>query len=499
MSLFARRALAVIALAALVAVGAAASGQSDSAAKTGPVTLTYFSPDMGRILKEDAPNFLELQKRLNMKIDANFVPSAEFTQKLNVMVASGEMPDVVKINGYDYAQYVPQGVLLPLNDLVEKLGPNLKKQVPQAAWELSTVNGKIYAVPSYNWPGKYVYSVRKDWLEKTSQKVPTTLDELYAVLKKLKTFKPDGYPYASYGAGSRVVFMPIFGAYGVQPAYFTLKDGKVSAGSISAGYREALRYIKKLYDEKLVDPEALIESSDQAREKLLRDRSGSFNAWWSIVPTILMDQYKMTTITPGADWSIVNAVKGQDGSGGMIANNRVSHTTVIAQRTKVAEAAMKFLDYLVTNEGFELAFYGIKGADWTEKDGQFAGRTEQGNKAFSEKWLDPFSQTVLRTDLVLDAYRINNPPYWVYIRAAADQPLLDNLFEGIITPEVQTFIADLNKYEEESFIKFVTGTMSIDQFADYVKLWKDKGGQKIQESLLKEYNKRKGTSFTLAL
>jgi len=144
-----------------------------------------------------------------------------------------------------------------------------------------------------------------------------------------------------------------------------------------------------------------------------------------------------------------------------------------------------------------LAFFGIKGTDWTEKDGKFAGRTDVGNKAFSDKWLDPFSQTVLRVDIVNETYRVNNPSYYVYIDAAAKMPLNYNVFEGIITPEFQTLSADLKKFEDESFIKFVTGKMDIGAYADYVKQWKDRGGEKVQQSMLKELNTRRGTTYTL--
>jgi len=397
MSLFARRALAVIALAALVAVGAAASGQSDSAAKTGPVTLTYFSPDMGRILKEDAPNFLELQKRLNMKIDANFVPSAEFTQKLNVMVASGEMPDVVKINGYDYAQYVPQGVLLPLNDLVEKLGPNLKKQVPQAAWELSTVNGKIYAIPMQQiwaywdcvfFPASLVEKYRWD-LSKI--KKPADVEP---ILKDIKNGEPNTWPTNPRGIISFADHFNGLDYTGAPSVVVSYRDPKATVLNWYEvpGVVEYMKLVRSWFTKGYIRPDILTWKSASAAAETKAKLYGS--GWHNTGKPGNEEEMKASS---GYDWKMVRF-----GEPVMTTTNIIATMQAISVTSAHPDRTLELMELMYTDKDlYNMIGFGIDGKHYKKTAANRVERIPDSGYNPNTLWLQ---------GTTFNAYLIGNQP-----------------------------------------------------------------------------------------
>lgn len=472
----------------------------DTAAKAEPVKLSIMSPSGGRIIKEDNPALLELQKVTNTELEILLIPDAEYYNKLNAMVASGDAYDMIRTLQYDVNMYVPQGVFTALDELIDQYGPNIKRIIPEEIFEKLSYQSKVYGIPSVNYSGKLGFSVRKDWMEALQLTAPKTLDEFYEVLKAFKAYKPEAYPYGGYEFNQTSPFLNfsmIFGAYGIQPAFNTLKDGKIHTGVISQEYKEGLKFIKKLFDEKLIDPEILIDKADQGREKLLQGKLGSFTAWWSIVPTVLMEQYKMKEVDPNAEWLLVEPVSGPGGDKGMMSWGDVSGMISISTNCKEKEAAVKFLDYLITDDGYRLVFMGIKDVHWTaDKDGKFSEYTAEGKKAMDEKWLDPLSGVLQRTDIVMKEVNGKIPLNALYIEGCNNNPLYGNVFEGIVTSEMQTLGGDVTKLEIDRMIEFLTGAKDIDaEFDNYVKQWKEKGGEEIRQSLLKVYNGNKGTNL----
>lgn len=476
-----------------------------SAAAAEPAKLTFITVDVGRINKENNPVVQEIERRTNTKLEMSVVPGGEFSNKFSILVASDSVPDICRIGNYDFFQYIPQGAFMEISKLIDQYGENVKKNVPQEAWDKVKTNGKAYAIPSYNWSGKYNFVIRQDWLDNLGIKAPTNLDELSGMLNKFtyndpdKNGKNDTYGLTSDTESTAIpnTFMVIFGAFGIMPGQYFEKDGKVYSPMVTQEYKDAIAYITKLYkDDKVVDPDLLILKRDQAVQNLVQGRAGSLTCWWATPEQVLMDQMKMNMVNPNAKWTISPAIKGKNGESGFKSAGTVSATASIGAKCKNPEAAFKFLDYLVSDEGAKLAMYGIKDVHYTEKDGKFEKRTEEGTKAMNEKWLDPLALVVSRIDIQAELYKVNNPTYWPYMTAARDSHIYQNLFEGITTSESQKLTADLTKFETEWFIKFITGKEPLSKFDEYAKQWKEKGGKEIMDSFIKEYNARYGKNLT---
>ncbi len=490
--------------------GASQSSASPSEAPKAPTKISIITLDGGRVWKEDNPVTKELEKRTNTIIDANLAPPGEILNKYNVLAASGDIPDISKLPNFEFQKFADNGLFLDVGDLVEQYGPNLKKVIPQEMWDLVKYKGKQLAIPYVNVPSKIVPAVRQDWLDNLGLKMPTNLEEYENMLVQFTNNDPDkNGKNDTYGLGAsggwHGDFSMIFGAFGVMPfdsgntRQNYLKDGVIYSSQISNEYKEAIAYIKKLWDEKVIDPEIFIVKQDQALQKLVQSKSGSFTAWWSIVPQVLGINLKMYEVNPSAKWNpFPVAIVGPEGKSGVESRGSINGTITISAKTKDPVAVIKFLDYLASDEGWELANYGIKGVHYNDI---YQGRTEAGNKAMEEKWLDPLAQTINRPDMMDKIAKSSSDPVQIennkYIYVAYDYNLYEDIFFGVPFTDVQKNLGpDLDKFEDEMFIRFVTGKEPLSNWDQYVENWKKKGGKEILESRVQAYNELKGTSYT---
>ncbi|OCT14659.1 hypothetical protein A8709_25080 [Paenibacillus pectinilyticus] len=488
----------------------AAPSAAATAKPAEPSKVSIIQQDGGRIWKADNPSTLEIEKKTNTIIDSIMVPAQDMKNKYNVMAASGDIPDISKLANFDYQLYADNGLFLDIGKLIDQYGPNLKKTIKPESWDLVKYKGKTIAIPYENIPAKIVPVIREDWLANVGAKMPTNLDEYEDVLKKFTLNDPDkNGKNDTYGLGAtggwKGDFSMIFGAFGIMPfdsgstKQNYLKDNKIYSPIISTEYKNAITYIKKLWDEKVIDPEIFIIKGDQANQKLVQSKSGSFTAWWSIAPQVLAVNLKMGEVNPQAKWDpFPQLIKGPDGKSGVESRGSINGTLNISAKAKDPVAAIKLLDYLATDEGWELASYGIKGVHYNDL---VSGRTDAGKKAMEEKWLDPLAQIIYKPDLVdkinnasQDKTQIENNRF---IMAARQYNLYADIFFGIpLTDDQKTLGPDLDKYEDEMFIKFVTGAEPLSNWDQYVENWKKKGGKQILESRVKKYNELKGTNYT---
>ncbi|MGI6696147.1 MAG: extracellular solute-binding protein [Christensenellales bacterium] len=91
------------------------------------------------------------EEKTNIHINWIIVPQAEETTKLNLSIASGEYPDIylTYFSAAQANQLGTQGVLIPLNDLIEKHAYYTTKRLeanPEYKEWITAPNGNIYTL-----------------------------------------------------------------------------------------------------------------------------------------------------------------------------------------------------------------------------------------------------------------------------------------------------------------------------------------------------------------
>lgn len=145
------------------------------------------------------------QDELNINLQVDYIPWADYNTKIPLMAAAGEPFDAFLQFYTQSLTAIAKKQCLPLNDLLDKYGSDLKANIPQTEWDDLTVNGSIYGVPSV-YPHTEMgagFLVRKDLREKYGipeiKDVKTFEQFCDAIAKNEKGVTPiTRYPY--YGA-----------------------------------------------------------------------------------------------------------------------------------------------------------------------------------------------------------------------------------------------------------------------------------------------------------
>jgi putative aldouronate transport system substrate-binding protein len=328
------------------------------------VTLKFVSPKSP--LAPDYSQmviFKRLQKATNVKIEWDNIPGDGYQEKKNLMLASGDLPDAFYASGfsdYDLVKYGQNGTIIPLEDLIDKYAPNLKRvfeQRPELKKIVTAPDGHIYSLPRaeemdlIGMPN--IMFINKTWLDKLGLKMPTTLEEYHDVLKAFKEKDPNGNGKQDE-IGLTFWFNgwcgnegDLIGLFGLPDSPFEadhriVRDGKVLYAAVQPEFKEAIKYFHQWVKEGLIDPEVVTQKPEQlfAKGKTKDPTLGSF-IWWENTEVVGPDRVK--------DYVVLPPLKGKDGK---IVIGRSNYSEygrdafVITSANKHPEITMRWVDQL---------------------------------------------------------------------------------------------------------------------------------------------------------
>ena len=195
--------LALVLAASLVLSLVACGGNKSS---DGDV-LTIFAPIGGSdglsVLDEEIVN--KFKEKTGIQVEIEFVAYSGFAEKLQLMLASGEYPDVAQFPSTTLPSYidaVESGIVVDLQEyLTEKNAPNLMKYTYEAGWDNCRFFGddRIMAIPRTSLLRNEGVAIRADWLDKIGygevldrQYHEVTDEEFMEIMKRMTFNDPDG-------------------------------------------------------------------------------------------------------------------------------------------------------------------------------------------------------------------------------------------------------------------------------------------------------------------
>ncbi|MDK2902968.1 MAG: putative aldouronate transport system substrate-binding protein [Clostridiales bacterium] len=417
-----------------------------------------------------------IEKDTNTKFNVIIPPMNEYAEKVQVTVASGDYPELIQfMPGMDWKTLVDQGAFIPLDDLLQ-YGPNLQKIIPEENWNLAKKDGQIWGVPLLNVRNPQQLWARQDWIEelnlgdgwedKLGSEDFKTTDDFYNLLKAFKKNKNATYTASGIGGLS-----PLFGAFGVVPnSDFYVKEGQELVRITQhPRMKQALEWVHKLYAEGLIDPEIVTNKTEQVNNKAAQGSAGMAFYNWNL-HFILDTQYDIKQLDPKAKWVTINPPKGPDGYAYLEKDGiMMDGLFLISSKAENPERIIQFLDYLIEGKGYELTHYGIEGTHYNKKSDGSIEFTEAGQA----EWLEVYGKMRHTWD----------PLFWYgkygeYAAAledsATENPVLQNVAEGFTPgPVWKQYGTDLNRYEQEMLLKFITGEEPLSKWDEYVKTAKE--------------------------
>ena len=387
----------------LAAATAACSFSIPAMAEGGDVIeLTFYNAD-GQEDPWTDPVAEAITAATGVKLKTDYPVSSD-DQKIALMIAEQNFPDMIYAKG-DAQSLIDAGALIDLTDLIEEYGPNIKKMYGEEFDKLkySVDDPAIYRLSSYASGGTVFKSagtaqLQWDVLAENDYKIPETLDEFEAMLKSYIEAHPqtdDGMDTIGISLStSDWHWMITLG----NPAGY-IADGAPDNGQwliddeYNATYkfrsekeREYFRWLNRMYNEGILDPEFATQTHEDYIAKIASGRVlALLDTDWDyqdgekvlIADGKLGKTYAPLPLTMDADTKCPTLMYQ-----GLTTGQGVGITTACEDPV----AAIKFLDFLCSDEGQVLVNWGIEGEKYLVDENGVRYRTpEEVEYANSDK------------------------------------------------------------------------------------------------------------------
>jgi len=283
-------------------------------------------------------------------------PAAQYDQKLNIAIASDDLPDIMPVNASQLKRLVQDGQVEDLTQVYEQYGSDFTKKILNEdggnALKSATFDGKLYALPnmSSGLGQTHVLWVRTDWLEKLGLPEPKTIDDVVATAEAFVTRDPDGNSKAdTHGLG---INKDIFGFYAGMEGFFNGfhaypnvwvddGEGKLAYGSVQPETKAALAKLQEMYKNGWIDKEFGTKDASKVNESATSGKLGLFYGFfWNV--GWLQDA---KNADPGMQWKALPLPSVDDQPAKAQVPFAISKYYVVKKGAKNPEAAVKLLNF----------------------------------------------------------------------------------------------------------------------------------------------------------
>lgn len=378
---------------------------ADSTEAGGVKEFTAFFAVPGSEINDDNEIQQIIADKTGVKVKETWLTGQTAEEAVGMMITGGELPDFI-CEGSGQSQLYDADVLVALDDYLDDY-PNIKNFFTQQQWDqLRQDDGHIYWIPQFsNIKGEEKVCTHNDeafWIQARVLKWADypeirTMDQYFDLIERYNEANPtmedgtENIPYTILCDDWRYFCLenapqfldgyPNDGSCIVDPETLTVIDYNTTD--------TAVKYFQKLneeYQKGIVDPESFTQTYDEYIAKLSTGRVlGMIDQWWDFAYTA-GDAIKQAGLdAQGCDYiplpiTIDESVKNQWHCSGGVLN--VSDGLAITTSCEDVEAALQFVDDLLSQDIHNLRFWGVEGVDYNVDDnGEFYRTEEQRTRA----------------------------------------------------------------------------------------------------------------------
>lgn len=373
------------------------SSSDGSESSDGPITLTYFNADTNNDSWDNpVANAITEATGVSLKISYPVGSTGDADQDIALMIAEGKFPDLIYAKSAATNLY-EAGALIDMTDLIEEYGPNIKKMYGDEFRKLKWGNGddgiyqlSAYGVNASSFDESGTCQIQWAVLKENDYKYPTTLDEYEAMIKSYLEAHPtteDGLPMIGISqSASDWHWMITLG----NPAGF-IADAQPDNGQwiIDDKYqchykhqteeeKEYFKWLCRMYEEGILDPQFDTQTDEDYIAKLSNGQVVAItDAYWHYAYSAhvalkqagkLDKTYAGLPVTLRADQKAPTL---------MYQGLQVGWGIGITTSCQDPVRAIKFLDYLCSDEGAVLYKWGIEGENYFLDENGMRYRTQE--------------------------------------------------------------------------------------------------------------------------
>lgn len=334
-----------------------------------------------------------MNEKFNIKVNYS-CPEADADSKLNLMISSDDLPDVIILDrNANWLKLINLGKLVDINTLKYE-GCSFDEDILESTQKLLSVNGGLYGIP--NWArkgatgGNMSWMVNHDVYEQLGSPELKTLEDLHQFMldakdKGVKTSDDQSiFPWLPrQDDNGFYTVSAIYRSYGnpnLIDTYWSQADNDVKLAVYDDNYIAALKIANQWYKEGLFPETTYTDSNDQFTEKLANGRAAityydfsqdDTNHFRTLLQEkdgntydLLGWELKDSPIYPAADG--VDYVYGEEG--GTVGWN----VNCITTKAENPQRIFDLYTWMLTKDGSINMMYGPEGGLWEGKD-------EEGN------------------------------------------------------------------------------------------------------------------------
>ena len=472
----------------------------------------------------------ELEKRTGVKVEYIHPPVGQTTDAFNIMLASGDLPDIIEYKWFDIpggpSQAISDGYILKLNQVIKKYAPNLQKylkQNPEIDRSVKTNEGNYYVFPfirggpNSNLLVTSGLVIRKDWLDELGLAMPETIDDWYVVLKAFKEKKGATIPltaqkmsaFTSYTGSYLFLWSNFSGAFNTYFDFY-VENGKVKHGYLDPGRKEFMITMNKWYNEGLLDPNFASTDAKMVTANIISGKSGAAHGsagsgigkWMQAMAEKNPEVNLVAVPCPGPKkgvlpkYRFIATAYGRESSNGSAA---------ITSKCRNVEAAARLLDYGYSPEGKLFFNFGIEGISYNLVNGQptYTNLIMKNPDFSPSEIMSRYLRAQTDGPFVQDERYLEQYYELPQQKQAIVQWSKTSMFKHILPPvtpskekadELARILNDVTTYSDETMLKYIMGIEPISSYPKYIaeikKMGIDRAVAIMQESL-DNYYKRK--------
>lgn len=482
------------------------AGANQTAEAQEPVTIKIFGSFWPAERTEVTDYFIEqMELATNTKIELEVPPQANYAEKLQLMLVSGEYPDVVNFPDFSdklFVQGVQDGLFVPINEYLDQT-PNIKEHTYEDAFDAVRVmnDENIYMIARNDG-----FCVRADWLEKSgitpAEDRSLSKDEFVELLKFFTEGDPDGN-----GKKDTYGMVPVASATGyLEPvllgAFDLLGWQKTDSGYMNPYYDKnnenleaALNYSADLWTSGYIHPDWPVVKGYDFAEKFYAGEVG-------LIPAFAGYNYsteeKLKEVNPDAACTYISGVRDDDDVlHGATQVPGIWGGWAITKECEHPEKVMEIFDWMLSDEGWKIIMYGKPGLNYEEKDGKIIPKQDDKSvvDAKTNSWCSIFMRRSTAPEfytstMALDADRQAEVEGWIKI--AMDSVVFSQDFGK--KPDISNdaaFIEAENK-RQEVMTKVLLGSADYADYQKEMENWYTKGGQEYIDQMNEYINLRNG-------
>ncbi|MDQ0886400.1 putative aldouronate transport system substrate-binding protein [Paenibacillus sp. V4I9] len=456
--------------------------------------------------------------------------SEQYLQKLNVTLASGDLPDVIPVNATQLKQLADSDQIEDMTALYEKYASPLTKQIlsqeGSGPFDAVTIDGKLMAIPQVDSSlerAMFIW-IRTDWLQKLGLQPPKTMADVQAISKAFAENDPDGNGKKdTFGLGlTKTLWGGAMGLEGFMAGYkaypnMWLADasGNLVFGGIQPEVKKALQSLQNMFKNGELDQEFGTKDGGKVSEQIASGKIGmEYGEQWNSIWPLQLNKNN----EPNSQWRAFPIVSESGDTPKVPLKFSTTKFFAVKKGFKHPEAVIKLFNlHLEKNFGATAEFdkyyappeaesvwqlspvtpapvkknvEAYRAIDAARKAGDFS--TLKGEAKTIQSKLDDYKSATKEGFALWGWERIYGPEGSEGIVDQYDknnQFLMDK-FVGAPTPTMVERKSTLEKLMNETYTKIIMGG-SVDEFDKFVKDWAKLGGDQITKEVNDWYVKTK--------